>query len=546
MASHFYLLFTVVLEKSICLYYNYQIIDRYAYGVEERLIMKQKSRLQTVVGISYTVVSVLFVFFMIYMYFFESSSVYSARNTGSCNIVENYTVRQVADSSAPVGFRREYSWTLDDISDSDSCLIFYLVHHYAEVRFDDELIYSLMPGENNRIGGSPGSNWVVIPVCQSDSGRKVSVTVTPVYKSVINREIQFEIGPRYTVMAQRLKADLPQIVLSSLCILLGLVLVFVNTYLVLRKKDSSWKVAFLGNFLLLIGLWRITDTRFSPVMFSSNPMALGYITLAILSIICVPLMLFVKERYTARKRTVLLATVLINCIVALSVLICQVFGIAELRQTLTVSHVMLIFNIAVLLLISLLRDRKETENGGLWKFVVLISAGALADLIYFYLKGSSSGILFTIIAILIYTVFQVVTDIYKMNKKAYTDVHTGLFNKSRWDELMEDKTPDTEPIGIIMFDLNRLKHTNDTMGHKVGDKMIYNFANVLRNTIPPSNTICRWGGDEFTVLVTGADSDKMEKYVSAVTAAVDAYNVSGEKPVINFAAGWALSSDFPC
>ena len=97
----------------------------------------------------------------------------------------------------------------------------------------------------------------------------------------------------------------------------------------------------------------------------------------------------------------------------------------------------------------------------------------------------------------------------------------------------------------MMLDLNRLKYTNDTMGHKMGDKMIRCFADVLRQTLPTDWMICRWGGDEFTVLTSGADRDKMERYVSEISAAVDAYNASGEKPEIHFAAGYALSADFP-
>lgn len=80
---------------------------------------------------------------------------------------------------------------------------------------------------------------------------------------------------------------------------------------------------------------------------------------------------------------------------------------------------------------------------------------------------------------------------------------------------------------------------------QMGDKMILDFANILRETLPADCMIFRWGGDEFTVLVSDADCDKMGKLISQISAATEAHNLSGEKPEIYFAAGYALSVDYP-
>ena len=163
----------------------------------------------------------------------------------------------------------------------------------------------------------------------------------------------------------------------------------------------------------------------------------------------------------------------------------------------------------------------------------------------FYIRKNSSNLVFTMLSFLIYTVIAFVRSFADINRRAKTDVQTGFFNKNRWNQLMDVVTFGTEPIGIIMFDLNRLKYTNDTMGHEAGDKMILSFSNILRNSIPPSNTICRWGGDEFTVMVTDASQEKIELYLADIRKAADTYNASGEKPEIYYAAGYALSSQFP-
>ena len=75
------------------------------------------------------------------------------------------------DPSAPLGFRKEYRFKLSNISATKDYLAFYIIHNYAEIRIDGVLVYSLMPDENNRIGSSPSSNWIFIPLDMTDNGR---------------------------------------------------------------------------------------------------------------------------------------------------------------------------------------------------------------------------------------------------------------------------------------------------------------------------------------------------------------------------------------
>lgn len=507
--------------------------------------MKQKSALKTVSTAAYAILSVLLCVFFMYMYFGEHNAVYTARDASAYRTVEGYTIREIEDSAAPAGIRKEYEWTLGDVDVDESCLLFYVVHHYAEVLLDGEAVYILTQGENNRIGGSPSSNWVVVPLSTSDSGKTVRVIVTPAFRSVAEREINFIIGSRFAVLAARFRADFFQILLSMLCIVIGIFLMAVQTYFVIRGKVTSWDLLYLGNFALIIGIWRITDTRSSPVLFSNNTMALGYITLGMLLVIGVPLLLFLQEQYAGRGRAVLQTAALLNCIAALAALLCQVLGIAELREMLPLSHAALIVDVVSMLAVALYSRRNIARKKSLKIFILLLSAGALLDVIYFYRHSSSSGLMFTIIALLVYIVTRFVETIMNVNKKAYLDAHTGLPNKRRWDELMKDTTPVSQPTGIIVIDMNGLKHINDTMGHEAGDKMLGSFADILRETNPHSHAVCRWGGDEFVILIPNADHAKMQSCIDAIRTAVDAYNMSGEKPEISFSAGYALSSDYP-
>lgn len=80
-----------------------------------------------------------------------------------------------------------------------------------------------------------------------------------------------------------------------------------------------------------------------------------------------------------------------------------------------------------------------------------------------------------------------------LEKKAYLDVHTGLPNKSRCEELLRNTDPLPDSIGFIMFDLNNLKSVNGTLGHATGDSLISAFARIVRNTVPEKDFVGRFG-----------------------------------------------------
>ena len=509
--------------------------------------MQKKSRLERAASISYLCVAVLFLLVFLYMALFENVSVYVARDNRTYTVVNDYSVRNIEDPQAPAGIRREYSWVLDDIGTNDNCLGFYLVHHYAEVYLDDELVYRLMPDEDNKIARGVSSNWELIPIYPRDSGREVRVVITPAYSNVENREIEFAIGSRYSICFNQLKEDLPKLVLSALCIVIGVIIMIAQLVLILRKRTKNWEVFWLSCFSAILGIWKITDTRFSPIRFSGNPLVLGYITIGMIYLSVIPPLFYEREQFSDRRDKSLSLEILALCGVAFVVMLCQLLGIAEFKQTLVVSHALII--IATLIVLTAILRRRGHADGDQGRkdlfFILFLVFGVLLDFLIYYIRKNSSNLIFTMLSFLIYTVIVFIRNFADINRRAKTDAQTGFFNRSRWNQLMDEGTFGMEPIGIIMFDLNRLKHINDTMGHAVGDKVILSFSNILRNSIPHSNTICRWGGDEFTVMVTDASAEKIEAYLADIRKAAETYNASGEKPEIYYAAGYALSTQFP-
>ncbi|MBU2664482.1 GGDEF domain-containing protein [Actinoplanes bogorensis] len=92
---------------------------------------------------------------------------------------------------------------------------------------------------------------------------------------------------------------------------------------------------------------------------------------------------------------------------------------------------------------------------------------------------------------------------------ARRDELTGLPNRRAWnDELpraLEMARRDGRPVSVALVDLDRFKQFNDTYGHPAGDRLLKSAAAAWHGALRPSDTLARWGGEEFVVLLPGAE-----------------------------------------
>lgn len=103
----------------------------------------------------------------------------------------------------------------------------------------------------------------------------------------------------------------------------------------------------------------------------------------------------------------------------------------------------------------------------------------------------------------------------KFEKMAVTDTVTGLYNRRRFDEVL---TREFErfiryevPFSCLMIDVDHFKTINDTYGHDVGDVVLRGIAKTIQKQIRTVDTVARYGGDEFVVLLTQQKKEDAEK-----------------------------------
>jgi len=109
---------------------------------------------------------------------------------------------------------------------------------------------------------------------------------------------------------------------------------------------------------------------------------------------------------------------------------------------------------------------------------------------------------------------------------AMQDPLTGLGNRTLMRDHLKQAVARTartgRPLAVLFCDLDDFKPVNDTHGHAAGDELLRQFADRLRQTLRPSDTVARVGGDEFVVICEDLESDAAaDQVVRRVTAAVD-------------------------
>lgn len=132
-----------------------------------------------------------------------------------------------------------------------------------------------------------------------------------------------------------------------------------------------------------------------------------------------------------------------------------------------------------------------------------------------------------------------------LQHKVYLDAATGLPNKNKCEELLDDPTPPAPETGVCSFDLNNLRRINNSMGHETGDAYIRRFAAALRAAMPEEHFVGRAGGDEFLAITHGPDADALQKLLSHVRKQLAEASRQHPDTPLSYAVGFALASDNP-
>ena len=102
------------------------------------------------------------------------------------------------------------------------------------------------------------------------------------------------------------------------------------------------------------------------------------------------------------------------------------------------------------------------------------------------------------------------------------DALTGLYNdrafRDRYRRALERAVATRQPLAVMLVDVDQLKAINDAFGHPAGNKALVQVADALGRSKRAADTAARWGGDEFAILLEGADPAAAMRVAEGVLA----------------------------
>ena len=133
----------------------------------------------------------------------------------------------------------------------------------------------------------------------------------------------------------------------------------------------------------------------------------------------------------------------------------------------------------------------------------------------------------------------------QLQEQAIRDPLTGVYNRRYFAEALENETArafrEQTPFSLIILDVDHFKKINDTYGHKCGDLVLRSLAKFLQENTRRSDIVCRFGGEEFVILMPDAASDsayeRAELFRSQFEAMLNEYE--GKQVTCSFSAGVA-------
>ena len=129
------------------------------------------------------------------------------------------------------------------------------------------------------------------------------------------------------------------------------------------------------------------------------------------------------------------------------------------------------------------------------------------------------------------------------------DSLTGLANRFQMSQTLEkiltSPHESNRACAVLLLDLDRFKHVNDTMGHPAGDALLKQVAQRLERAAGQAGQVGRRGGDEFEVIVPGRIEHKQIGHLAAdiIHALSEPYSIDGQRVIIGASVGIALSPD---
>ncbi len=170
------------------------------------------------------------------------------------------------------------------------------------------------------------------------------------------------------------------------------------------------------------------------------------------------------------------------------------------------------------------QSKKQGMNLNFFPVIYFVGPCFAGVLIQFLFYGITSSWVLVAVA-LIFVQMQ------SYAENLYMDELSGLYNRRYLNAVLtERKITIGKSLYGIMMDVNDFKYINDNFGHSMGDKAICTLGNILLRSIPDGGIAIRYAGDEFIVLLSGVDTERVLATMDEINHNLSQFNESKIEP----------------
>jgi diguanylate cyclase (GGDEF)-like protein/PAS domain S-box-containing protein len=142
---------------------------------------------------------------------------------------------------------------------------------------------------------------------------------------------------------------------------------------------------------------------------------------------------------------------------------------------------------------------------------------------------------------------QLLQEVESLKQEAYTDKLTGTGNRRYAEQIVNAKLFEMKTyqvyFGLIFLDIDHFKGFNDRYGHKTGDAVLCMVVKTVGNILRKFDAVCRWGGEEFLVIIANTDDPTLKKVSERIRIFIEKsfLTIGGDTLQITASLGGTLS-----
>ncbi|SFG28955.1 diguanylate cyclase (GGDEF) domain-containing protein [Lachnospiraceae bacterium C7] len=442
-----------------------------------------------------------------------------------------------------------YRFRVEDILKSGDSIAFFSDKNEVIAYLDGKKIFHRKATET-KYGNTTGSAWNQIEVSSYAS----VLTIKEIAEPRINAEqkTSFYIGNKSVLVEHFLIKYSLEFVLTLIISLMGIYSV-VKYALVEYELGQREYHFYYGIVMTLAGMWAINQSHIAT-MFFGNRVAAYFIGYTLIMLIPYPLLLFINSYYEIEENIFTSVMGILYVVNIIGSLLFQATNVFQLHQLVVFTHslfvAILIYMCSVMKITIKRNIRHNRFNYSDFVEFATIMVSVIIIIAIYYLQITDTFV-YTMSTLLVYSGVMW----YKLSQKkikkieenqrlkyyynlAEIDVLTGLRNRNAYENWMKERQR-KENVTVVVYDLNDLKKTNDTLGHKEGDMHIVEAGRIISVIFDKKGTNYRIGGDEFCTIITEKLTMPMSKTIMVFRALEESYNQKGPKMELHIAIGYA-------